>query len=116
MPINPTPTPPGVTSPVSMPKNGTTEPSGVQLSCIEFTEPLDVSVTEAPQIADDDAPLRTSLPSMFPPLRIGGDRLVGADGCQPRVAVRLREVRQQAAGEPQRGHDRRAPCGPGACP
>ena len=66
-PINPTPTPPGVTSPVSMPMKGTSEPDGVQLSCIEFTEPFDVSVTDAPQTAEDETPARTSLPSMLPP-------------------------------------------------
>ena len=50
-----------------MPEKGTSEPTGVQLSCMEFTEPFDVSVADAPQIADDDTPLRTSLPSMLPP-------------------------------------------------
>ena len=50
-----------------MPMKGTSEADGVQLSCMELTEPFDVSVTEAPQIADDDTPARTSLPSMFPP-------------------------------------------------
>ena len=67
MPISPTPTPPGDTSPVSIPMKGTTEPSGVQLSCMELTDPFEVSVTDAPQIADEDTPARTSLPSMLPP-------------------------------------------------
>ena len=36
-------------------------------SCIELTAPQEVAVVAAAQIADWAMPLRTSLPSMFPP-------------------------------------------------
>ena len=66
-PLRPTPTPPGLTSPSIMWLSGTPPPSGVKLSCIELTEPLDVPVVDAAQRPEAAGPKRTSLPSMFPP-------------------------------------------------
>ena len=45
-------------------------PSGVKLSCIELTEPLDVPVVDAAHRPEAAGPKRTSLPSMFPPAEV----------------------------------------------
>ena len=42
-------------------------PSGVKLSCIEFTEPFEVPLVDAAHRPEASVPKRTSLPSMFPP-------------------------------------------------
>ena len=42
-------------------------PSGVKLSCIEFTEPFEAAVVAAAQIPASTGPRRASFPSMFPP-------------------------------------------------
>ena len=47
MPIRPTPTPPGETSPSIMCTIGTSPPSGVKLSCMQLTEPFEVPVVDA---------------------------------------------------------------------
>ena len=66
-PFRPTPTPPGLTSPSFMCASASPPPPGVKLSCIEFTEPFDVPVVDAAQIAEPVGPNRSSLPSRFPP-------------------------------------------------
>ena len=67
MPYRPEPTPPKMTSPSLMSHIGTSPPSGVNESCIEFTEPLEAAVVAVAQMAELTGPKRTSLPSMFPP-------------------------------------------------
>ena len=47
MPISPTPTPPGLTSPSFMCSIGIMPPIGVMLSCMQLTEPFDVPVVVA---------------------------------------------------------------------
>ncbi len=46
---------------------GTSPPSGWKLSCIALTEPLEVAVVIADQVAEATGPSRTSLPSRLPP-------------------------------------------------
>ncbi len=67
MPIKPTPTPPGLISPNIMCSIGDIPPSGVNESCMQFTDPFDVPVVEPAHRPQSAAPMRTSLPSMFPP-------------------------------------------------
>src|SRR4051794_27309342 len=67
MPINPTPTPPGETSPNIMCTIGTVPPSGVNESCMQSTAPAEVPVVAAANSPQAAAPKRTSLPSMLPP-------------------------------------------------
>ena len=54
-------------SPICMLTNGTRPPSGVKLSCIEFTAPHEVSVVTVAHSAESTMPKRVSLPSMLPP-------------------------------------------------
>ena len=67
MPIRPTPTPPGLTSPSIMCSIGIIPPIGVKLSCMQLTEPFDVPVVDAAQRPHDAGPKRISLPSRLPP-------------------------------------------------
>ncbi len=67
IPINPTPTPPGLTSPSIMWTIGNMPPIGVKLSCMQLTEPFDVPVVAAAHSPQDAGPNRTSLPSRLPP-------------------------------------------------
>jgi hypothetical protein len=46
---------------------GIIPPSGVKLSCMALTEPLEAAVVVTAHSADADSPNRTSLPSMLPP-------------------------------------------------
>ena len=66
-PLRPTPTPPGLTSPSIMWVIAIPPPSGVMLSCIEFTDPFDVPVVVAAHSPEAPVPKRTSLPSRLPP-------------------------------------------------
>ncbi len=50
---------------------GTTPPSGWKLSCIELTDPFEVAVVIAAQVAEATGPCRTSLPSRLPDWRTG---------------------------------------------
>ena len=63
--MNPTPTPPKMLF-SHMPIIGIRPPSGVIESCIELTDPFDVTVVVTAQSADRGAPKRTSLPSIEP--------------------------------------------------
>ena len=65
MPYSPDPTPPKMISPSCISASGARPPSGVNESCIAFTEPLDAAVVAVAQIAESVMPKRTSLPSMF---------------------------------------------------
>ncbi len=56
MPIRPTPTPPGLTSPNFMWAIGHIPPIGVKLSCMQFTEPFDVPVVEAAHSPQEAGP------------------------------------------------------------
>ena len=101
-PLSPTPTPPGLTSPSIMWLSATPPPSGVKLSCIELTEPFDVPVVDAAHRPDAAGPKRISLPSMFPPDWVGGDRLVGAEVVEARVAVALEAHGRERHARPRR--------------
>ena len=46
--------------------SGTSPPSGLKLSCIEFTAPQEASVVTVAKSAEAAVPKRTSFPSMFP--------------------------------------------------
>ena len=46
---------------------GTRPPSGVKLSCMALTEPLDAAVVADAQMAELTMPKRVSFPSMLPP-------------------------------------------------
>ena len=80
-------------------------PTGVKLSCIEFTEPFDVPVVDAPQMPDATGPKRTSLPSMLPP----GEFDVTACVTPPVSSFGLPPDSMMGAAmaraEPQHGHD-----------
>ena len=67
IPYSPEPTPPGATSPSIMLTIATPPPSGVKLSCMEFTDPVEVSVVASANSADSGPPNRTSLPSIAAP-------------------------------------------------
>ncbi len=67
IPYNPEPTPPKITSPSWISHIGTSPPSGVNESCIEFTEPFDAAVVAVAHSAELAMPKRASLPSMLPP-------------------------------------------------
>ena len=88
-PLRPTPTPPGLTSPSIMWLSGTPPPSGVKLSCIELTEPLDVPVVEAAQSAGGGRSEADLLALHVPAGLVGRDLLGGAEVVEPRVAVAL---------------------------
>ena len=49
----------------------TPPPSGVKLSCIELTAPVEVSVVASANSADSGPPKRTSLPSIAAPASCG---------------------------------------------
>ena len=66
MPYSPEPTPPKMISPSWISASGTSPPSGVNESCIEFTEPFDAAVVAVAHSAELVTPNRTSLPSMLP--------------------------------------------------
>ena len=63
--MKPTPTPPKMLL-SHMPTSGIRPPSGVIESCIELTDPFDVTVVVTAHSADRPAPKRTSLPSIEP--------------------------------------------------
>jgi hypothetical protein len=46
---------------------GTSPPSGMKLSCMALTEPLEAAVVAVAQRAESTMPKRVSLPSMVPP-------------------------------------------------
>ena len=112
MPIIPTPTPPGLTSPSFMWSIGSIPPSGVKLSCMQLTEPLDVPVVEPAHIPHVAGPKRISLPSRLPPDELAGGALVDADGGEVRVAGALGDHREHRHGQPDRRPSRRAAPGP----
>ena len=56
MPVRPTPTPPGVTSPSRRFVSGTRPPIGVKLSWNEFTEPFDEPVVAPAHVAGGGGP------------------------------------------------------------
>ena len=62
--MNPTPTPPNmaliIMSSMKIPPD-----NGVWLSCMEFTEPLEVAVVDTPHREEATGPNRTSFPSIF---------------------------------------------------
>src|SRR5262249_53161402 len=66
MPYSPEPTPPYTTSPSWIRIIGTMPPSGMNDSCIAFTEPFDAAVVALAHNADSAGPNRASLPSMLP--------------------------------------------------
>ncbi len=87
MPLSPTPTPPGETSPNIMCSIGDRPPSGVYESCMLFTAPVEVPVV---------APANRPLPACADAHLLAFDvaarlrdrqRLVGAGGGEVRVAV-----------------------------
>ena len=49
-----------------MPVNGVMPAIGFRLSCMQLTEPLEVLVVKAAQVAPAEVPKRSSLPSRFP--------------------------------------------------
>ena len=61
----PQPMPPKSISPIRMFHIGIMPASGIQLSCMELTEPLSIAVQEVPQSTLFITPMRCSLPSMF---------------------------------------------------
>ena len=63
---NPAPTPLKTTLSISF-DMATMPAIGLRLSCMLLTEPLEVAVVMAAQVAPETAPTRTSLPSMFGP-------------------------------------------------
>ena len=67
MPVSPTPSPPGVTSPSRRFVSGTRPPIGVKLSWNTFTDPFDEPVVAPAHVPEAEGPKRTSLPSMLPP-------------------------------------------------
>ena len=54
-----------MTSPSAIIDMGIIPPSGVKLSCIEFTEPFDAAVVATAHRLELAMPKRTSLPSML---------------------------------------------------
>ncbi len=105
MPYRPEPTPPNTTSPICISAIGTSPPSGVNESCIEFTEPFDAAVVAVAHSAEPTGPKRTSLPSMFPPACVAEGALVDAELGQQRVAALL--AGDVEDGEGHQDHDHR---------
>ena len=66
---------------------GTSPPSGLKLSCMQLTEPLDVAVVIAAQVAEATGPSRTSLPSMLPPWRTGRPAVAALGWSSARIAT-----------------------------
>ena len=104
MPIRPTPTPPGHTSPSIMWTIGDMPPSGVKVSCMQLTEPFDVPVVDAgPQAA------RRRAEADLLALHVAADELgrralVDAERGEVRVAVLLGDDGEHAEGEPDADH------------
>ena len=63
--MNPTPTPPQMQL-SHIPVSGTSPASGLRLSCMQLTEPFEVFVVSAAQVAAAEVPKRSSFPSRFP--------------------------------------------------
>src|SRR4051794_16011340 len=63
--MRPTPTPPKLQL-SHMPDSGDRPASGLRLSCMQLTEPLDVQVVTAAQVGPAEGPKRSSLPSRLP--------------------------------------------------
>ena len=63
--MNPTPTPPKITL-SHMPASGRRPVSGFKLSCMESTEPFEVTVVDTAHSGPAPAPKRSSLPSRLP--------------------------------------------------
>ena len=80
IPYRPVPTPPSETSPSIMLNIGTMPPSGLKLSCMAFTEPLDAAVVVTAQRLDATVPKRLSLPSSEPTCSIDAALRAGL-GC-----------------------------------
>ena len=84
--------PPGEISPNIMWIIGPAPPSGVNESCMQFTEPFDVPVVAPAHKPHAAVPRRTSLPSMFPP-----DCATESDWSAPRlVSVGLPLARRRS--------------------
>ncbi len=49
-----------------MPVSGVTPASGLRLSCMQLTEPFEVLVVSAAQVAPAEVPKRSSFPSRLP--------------------------------------------------
>ena len=77
----------------------------MKLSCIEFTEPLDVPVVVAAHSPEAAGPNRTSLPSMFPPAWSDVTSWVGAEVVDVRVAVALEAHGGERHAGPDDEHD-----------
>ena len=76
----PQPMPPKSISPIRMFHIGIRPASGIQLSCIELTEPLSIAVQETPHSTLFITPMRCSLPSMF-------GRMLPVTGIGPRLEI-----------------------------
>ena len=63
----PTPLPPK-TQLSHMPVSGVSPASGFRLSCMQFTEPQQMAVVQAANVAPAEVPKRSSFPSRFPRL------------------------------------------------
>ena len=66
---------------------GTIPASGLRLSCMLFTEPLDVAVVSEAQVAEATGPKRTSLPSIFGPLATGSPIVAALGLTSARMAI-----------------------------
>ena len=75
---------------------GTMPPSGVKLSCMALTEPLEAAVVATAQRLELAMPKRTSLPSMLAGIE--------AERGEVRIAVRLRPSSRRHAGEEDDRH------------
>ena len=95
MPMRPTPTPPGDTSPSFMLTSGIMPPSGVKLSCAQLTAPVDVPVVEAANTPGDGGAEADLLALHVAAGLVGRDRLVDPAAGQLRVAVLLEEAGHQ---------------------
>src|SRR5215470_7320325 len=71
MPYSPAPTPPGATSPSIILMIGSIPPSAVYESWNESTDPVEVSVVDAANVAESGTPNRISLPSIAAPTACG---------------------------------------------
>ena len=110
MPVSPTPSPPGVTSPSRRFVSGTSPPIGVKLSWKAFTEPFDEPVVAPAHVPEAVGPKRTSLPSMLPPGWVAVTGLGHAGAVQLHVAVRLGADRDADRDRHQQEHRcRRSP-------
>ena len=69
IPYMPAPTPPTMISPSCMLISGIMPPNAVKESCMALTAPQEAAVVTTANSAEATMPKRTSLPSMFPPVR-----------------------------------------------